>query len=288
MNIQFVVRDEQVMVIEVNPRASRTVPFLSKVTELPIVELATRVLLGEKLADLGYQSGLWSPPTREQQRLFESNLQEKIVGELEFLRGNADLPSPKFYAVKAPVFSFLKLSKVDPGLSPEMKSTGEIMGIDFSYDAAVYKAFVGSNMKLQSGGVVGITVRDRDKAAACVLAKQLVSLGFEIVATAGTFESLKRAGVAATRVNKIRLGAPNLLEMARAGQLHLLINTPSPDRESERDAIQTRLACVQAGVPCITNMQTAAAYVSTLAAMRNEHPISCERFENYRRSPAAA
>ncbi|MFN7172397.1 MAG: carbamoyl-phosphate synthase large subunit [Fimbriimonadaceae bacterium] len=284
MNIQFVVRDEEVMVIEVNPRASRTVPFLSKVTELPIVELATRVSLGARLADLGYQSGLWSPSSSTQGRLFESDLQENVVGELEFSKGKADLPSPRFYAIKAPVFSFLKLSKVDPGLGPEMKSTGEIMGIDFSYDAAVYKAFVGSNMKLQSGGMVGVTVRDRDKAAACALAKQLLALGFEIVATAGTFEALQRAGVAARSVNKIKVGPPNLLEMARAGQLDLLINTPSPDRESERDAIQTRLACVQAGVPCITNMQTAAAYVSTLAAMRDEHPISCERFESYLRA----
>src|SRR5205085_7542321 len=175
MNIQFVIsEDGTAYVLEVNPRASRTVPYLSKVTGVPMVELATRCMMGEKLREMGYSSGLWRGPTL---RGSKSESDDRVIPESDFLNGSAEIPEPVLYAVKAPVFSFQKLTKVEPSLGPEMKSTGEILGIDNTYEGALYKALVASGITFKGDGLVLITVRDEDKPKATEVARQLHKSG---------------------------------------------------------------------------------------------------------------
>lgn len=242
MNVQFVVDDGQVQVIEVNPRASRTVPYLSKITGVPMVKLAVEVLLGKSLSELGYGSGL-----------YES-------------RSNV--------AVKAPVFSFQKLTGVDVSLGPEMKSTGEVMGIDFEFSRALYKAMVASYVDVPVPGKLVATIADEDKEEAVPIIREFIDLGYHVYATAGTAQFLSSRGVGVSRVSKIsEASGKNLLELVLNREVDLVINTPSRDRRVEMEAAVIRRASVQRSIPCITSLDTARALVYALRAKaRGERP----------------
>ncbi|QAY65442.1 carbamoyl-phosphate synthase large subunit [Paenibacillus protaetiae] len=224
VNIQFVIHNDNVYVIEVNPRSSRTVPFLSKVTNLPMANLATKAIMGTKLADLGYEDGLW--------------------------------PEDDFVSVKVPVFSFAKLRRVDPTLTPEMKSTGEVMGRDQQYAKALYKGLVGAGMKIPQQGAIIATVADKDKEEATELLRGFYQLGYKILATGGTATALEAAGIKVERVNKLSEGSPNILDMIREGKAHFVVNTLTKGKTPERDGFRIRREAVENGVVCMTSLDT--------------------------------
>lgn len=276
MNIQFVIAPDEsgqliAYVLEVNPRASRTVPYLSKVTGVPMVDLATRCMMGQTLADLGYESGLWSP----------SGGKGVIIPESEFESGSPQLPNPGFFAIKAPVFSFQKLGKVEPSLGPEMKSTGEILGIDLTFEAALYKAMVASGISFKGDGLVLLTVKDEDKAAAVEIARGLHQSGRALAATPGTARELLAAGIPCESVNKIQQGSPNILELIMEGRVCLMINTPGLTETSESEAARIRRACIETGVPCVTSIDTAGALIRALDVFADPDRASCLRLEEY-------
>ncbi len=234
MNIQFVVQDGQVYVIEVNPRASRTVPYLSKITSVPMVRWAVEAQLGKPLpetAQFAYSS----------------------VG-----RGRV--------AVKAPVFSSLKLKRVEVALGPEMRSTGEVMGVDCTYASALYKALVASGTPVPRKGTVLLTLAERDKLEGVQLARALHEKGFQLLATEGTARALREAGLMVKVVPKIGQGKPDLLDIISEGRVQLLINTPSPDHRAEQQGLLIRRTAVERGVPCLTSLDTAWALLKALEA----------------------
>lgn len=306
MNIQFVVAPSPSAmvgensgelvpyVLEVNPRASRTVPYLSKVTGIPMVDLATQCMMGKTLPELGFTSGLWSltlPPRDEDLKPaveFEQHVPPPpkgavgvILPEAE-LAANPDLiPEPILYAVKAPVFSFQKLRRVEPSLGPEMKSTGEILGVDFTYEAALYKALVAAGIQVRSDGFVVLTVRDRDKPMAIQIARRLVDKGYRLAATAGTHDALAAEGIASRWMMKMQEGSPTLLDHVARGEVSLLINTPGPDAQAELEGAQIRRACIETGVPCVTSLDTAGAIVRALDVFADPSKASCLRLEEY-------
>jgi carbamoyl-phosphate synthase large subunit len=241
MNIQFVVDREEAFILEVNPRASRTVPYLSKITAIPMVRVATQVMLGARLKDLGYGTGLYRGP----------------VG--------ADGRVPHV-SVKAPVFSFAKLGKVDVYLGPEMKSTGEIMGTDLDYPRALYKAMVASGVDVPVKGSMIATIADADKTEALPVVRRFADLGFRIYATEGTAQFLTESGITTTRVNKLSQGPNNLVDLIQSGKIDLLLNTISKDRQTEREAALIRRASVENGVPCLTSLDTAKALLTALSS----------------------
>jgi carbamoyl-phosphate synthase large subunit len=250
MNIQYVVEDDVVQVIEVNPRASRTVPYLSKITGVPMIKVATNVILGQSLAKQGYGTGLY----KEQPSL----------------------------AVKAPVFSFQKLTEVDISLGPEMKSTGEIMGIDTDYSRALYKAMVAAGVDVPAKGDMIATIADQDKEESLPIIRQFSEQGFKIYATAGTCDFLKSKGIETTMVHKISAdGHPNLLDLIRNGEVDLLINTMSKDKKTEMEAAVIRMASVQHGIPCMTSLDTAKALLCALSARDNGGGFECLTIEEY-------
>lgn len=283
MNIQFVIQDEIAYVLEVNPRASRTVPYLSKVTGIRMVDLATRCMMGEKLSDMGYASGLWvlGSAKDETTRTPNTHVNGYILPESDFVAGNPVLPNPYLYAIKAPVFSFQKLGKVEPSLGPEMKSTGEILGIDRTFEGALYKALVASGIHFKGDGVVLLTVKHDDKEAAIEIAKGLHASGREIAATPGTALSLREAGIPCEEVAKIQDGSPNILDLIMAGRVSLMINTPSLNETSESQAARIRRACIETGVPCVTSIDTAGALIRALDVFANPEQASCLRLEEY-------
>lgn len=299
MNIQFVVAPTEgsggeavPQILEVNPRGSRTVPFLAKVTGIPMVDLATRAMMGQSLSELGYESGLWRLDTRGRLHGAEPEVRSKskgtVLSEAEISRlmdGTAVSRSlfsgAPFYAVKAPVFSFQKLARVEPSLGPEMKSTGEIMGIDSTFEGALYKSLVASGISLPSGGVVVISVNDADKPAAIEIAKSLSARGHEIACTGGTHRALQAAGVASQRVAKISEGSPHLLDLVMSRRVSLLINTPGTDAETEAEASRIRRGCIETGVACITNIDTAEALVKALPFFEDPSGVSCLRLDEY-------
>lgn len=234
INIQFVVQGDDVYIIEVNPRSSRTVPYLSKITGVPMVDVATKIALGRSLGELGYRGGL--------------------------------MPKPDFVAIKAPVFSFSKLRQVEPSLGPEMKSTGEVLGIENTFEKALYKAFTASGLKVPTDGAILATIADRDKPEAVNLLKKFYSLGFTIYATAGTARALQEAGVKATAVNKVEEGSPNILDLLREGKVDMIINTLTRGRAPERDGFKIRRAAAEDGIPCITSLDTARALYEVIEA----------------------
>jgi carbamoyl-phosphate synthase large subunit len=236
VNIQFVVWNDQVYVIEVNPRSSRTVPFLSKVTNLPMANLATRAILGEKLSALGYEDGLW--------------------------------PEDEHVSVKVPVFSFAKLRRVDPTLTPEMKSTGEVMGRDRHFAKALYKGLIGSGMKIPTAGAIIATIADKDKAEAIDILKGFYRLGYKLIATGGTAEALEKAGIRVQRVNKLSEGSPNIIDLIRAGQAQFVVNTLTKGKTPERDGFRIRREAVENGVVCLTSLDTVRALLHMLQALR--------------------
>jgi carbamoyl-phosphate synthase large subunit len=268
MNIQFVVDNGIVYVLEVNPRASRTVPFLSKVTGLPMVKIATRCALGMSLREQGYCSGVWDP---EQSRVSEFGLNESV----------ASPPDPGLFAVKAPVFSFQKLTLVEPSLGPEMKSTGEVMGIDHTYSSALLKAMLGAGMKFPESGTALITVCDDDKERIVDIVRELTAHGFKILATKGTHQHLAKHKLESRLVMRISENEENVLTHVRSGAVSLMINTPSSDRNAEMEAMRIRRACVETGIPCLTSIDTAEAFVIALNARRDKARVHCKALDDY-------
>ncbi len=244
LNIQYVIRDGVPYVLEVNPRASRTIPYISKVIGVPLVQLAVRAMLGEPIAEVVRATG-------------------------------------KVYAVKAPVFSFQKLTRVEPMLGPEMKSTGEIMGVDDDYPSALLKAFIAAGMPPQPTGLALLTVSDRDKERIVRIGKKLIDRGYEIAATLGTHEALQSAGVASAPVQKMQQGSPSILDLVRGGTVSLLINTISHTVESEGHSVKIRRACVEQGVPCVTSLDTAEALIEAIDAAKNPSAVDCRALTDY-------
>ncbi|MGQ7595999.1 carbamoyl-phosphate synthase large subunit [Streptococcus suis] len=233
MNIQFVIKDEKVYVIEVNPRASRTVPFLSKVTDIPMAQVATKLILGQSLAEIGYADGLY--------------------------------PESKQVHVKAPVFSFTKLAKVDSLLGPEMKSTGEIMGSDVTLEKALYKAFEASYQHLEEFGNVVFTIADEDKEETLELARRFHDLGYGIFATSGTAAYLTDHQLPVTLVNKVGdAGGFDIPSLVRAGKIQAIVNTVGKKRVADSDGQIIRSSAIEGGIPLFTAIDTAAAMVKVL------------------------
>ncbi len=232
VNIQFVIFKNEVYVIEVNPRSSRTVPFLSKVTDIPMAKIATQAILGIKLKDLGYSEGLWK--------------------ESEYI------------SVKVPVFSFAKLRRVEPTLGPEMKSTGEVMGRDLLYAKALYKGLIGAGMKIPATGALIATVADKDKPEAVRLLKGFYRLGYKIIATSGTAKALEEAGIKVTVIHKLTEGVPNILDLIRSGQAHFVVNTFTKGKTPARDGFRIRREAVENGVVCMTSLDTVEALLTML------------------------
>ncbi|MBW4802546.1 carbamoyl-phosphate synthase large subunit [Loigolactobacillus coryniformis] len=233
MNIQFIIHQEQVYVLEVNPRASRTVPFLSKVTGIPMAQVATQVILGTTLTELGYQAGLY--------------------------------PEGKLVHVKAPVFSFSKLDNVDSLLGPEMKSTGEVMGSDTTMEKALYKAFEACKLHLPDFGTVLFTIADKDKAEAADLAKRFREIGYRVIATAGTADYFSAAEIKTSTVAKIKDNAEQgILQLLNSGHVQVVINTMDADRDVASDGFQIRQTAIEQGIPLFTSLDTANAILRVL------------------------
>jgi carbamoyl-phosphate synthase large subunit len=292
MNVQYVIErqpdgSEHAYVLEVNPRASRTVPYISKVTGVPIVDLATRAMMGQRLSDLGLGSGLWCPT--QAPRAVSADQPPEITGRLisesDYLDGSLEVPQLPFSAIKAPVFSFQKLSRVEPSLGPEMKSTGEILGIDRTFEAALYKAMVASGIHFKGSGDVLLTVREEDKPGALAIARELSAAGRTLAATPGTAEYLCAHGIACRVVSKIQQGEPNILDAIMAGEVSLMINTPSLNETSESQAARIRRACIETGVPCVTSIDTAQALARAIAVFADPTQAECLRLEEYFSAP---
>ncbi|MCC8140763.1 MAG: carbamoyl-phosphate synthase large subunit [Lachnospiraceae bacterium] len=232
INIQFIAVGEEVYVIEVNPRSSRTVPYISKVTGIPIVPLATKVILGQKIRELGYTPGLQ--------------------------------PEADYYAIKMPVFSFEKIRDADISLGPEMKSTGECLGIAKTFNEALYKAFLGAGIRLPKYHNMIMTVRDEDKEEAVEIAKRFEALGYNIFATKGTARALMEADVQVRMTRKIEQESPNIQDLILGHQIDLVIDTPSQGVEHSRDGFIIRRNAIETGVNVLTAIDTAKALVTSL------------------------
>ncbi|MDR1094101.1 MAG: carbamoyl-phosphate synthase large subunit [Clostridiales bacterium] len=239
INLQYIIIGTEIYVIEVNPRASRTVPYISKVTDVPMCELAVRVSLGEKLPALGYGTGLYKR-------------------------------SP-YTAVKVPVFSFEKLTDVDTHLGPEMKSTGEVLGIGKNLQEALFKGLIAAGYKMHKSGGVFITVRDGDKGEIADIAKKYAALGFSIFATDGTAATLERKGLKVTRVCKIRDNPDdNTMTLLEGGKISTVISTSARGRNPRMDDVKIRRKAVSLGIPCLTSLDTAAALADSLMSRYGE------------------
>lgn len=280
MNIQFVIVDEVAYVLEVNPRASRTIPYLSKVTGIPMVSLATLCLMGKTLRDAGFTSGLWQLDPEAGQEFDQASARGRILSE-EDLADLKELSAPPLYAVKAPVFSFQKLGKVEPSLGPEMKSTGEVLGIDTTYLGALYKALIASGIAFKSKGLVILTVTDQDKEAGVRIAKRLHELGYPLGATGGTHDAMESAGIPSQKLKRIQEGSPNLLEKLFAGEVSLMINTPGLRSDPASDAARIRRACIETGVACVTSIDTAEALASALEIFEDPSLAGCLSLREY-------
>jgi carbamoyl-phosphate synthase large subunit len=267
LNIQYVLHRNRIYVIEVNPRSSRTVPFLSKVTSVPMVPVAMAVMMGRSLRDQGYEDGLW--------------------------------PESPVFAVKAPVFSMSKLLEVDSQLGPEMKSTGEVMGIDTELPPAMFKAFLGSLDRLPREGVALCTIADGDKAEALPIIARLVEMGFTVHATSGTARALRQAGISVSEVGKITDGSPHVVDLIKSGAVDLVVNTisnemsPGPanadgSRIAIRDGFEIRRAAVERRIPCLTSLDTAAALVESLNLLALDGAFQVMTVDEYLRGPSPA
>ena len=250
INIQFIVMNEQVYVIEVNPRSSRTVPYISKVTGIPIVDLATKVIIGETIRGMGYEPGL--------------------------------APVADYIAIKMPVFSFEKLRGAEISLGPEMKSTGECLGIAKTFNEALYKAFLGAGVKLPKYKQMIMTVKDADKPEAVGVAKRFEALGYKIYATRSTAKYLQEHGVNALRVNKISQESPNVMDLILGHKIDLVIDTPTQGNgDKSRDGFLIRRNAIETGVYCITAMDTANALARSLETATNDlTPIDIATVKN--------
>ena len=238
INIQFIAMNEEVYVIEVNPRSSRTVPYISKVTGIPIVDLATKVILGETIKGMGYEPGL--------------------------------APEADYIAIKMPVFSFEKLRGAEISLGPEMKSTGECLGIAKNFNEALYKAFIGAGIQLPKYKRMIMTVKDSDKEESVGVAKRFEALGYTIYATRSTAKYLQDHGVNARRVNKISQESPNVMDLILGHKIDLVIDTPTQGRDKSRDGFLIRRNAIETGVHCLTSMDTANALALSLETANDQ------------------
>ncbi len=238
INIQFIAMGEEVYVIEVNPRSSRTVPYISKVTGIPIVDLATRVIIGETIKGMGYTPGLQ--------------------------------PAADYIAIKMPVFSFEKLRGAEISLGPEMKSTGECLGIAKTFNEALYKAFLGAGIVLPKYKQMIMTVKDADKEEAVGVAKRFEALGYRIYATRSTAKYLQNHGIKALRVNKITQESPNVMDLILGHRIDLVIDTPTQGRDKSRDGFLIRRNAIETGIHCLTSMDTANALALSLETAHEE------------------
>ena len=250
INIQFIDMDDDIYVIEVNPRSSRTVPYISKVTGIPIVDLAARIIMGETIKGMGYTPGL--------------------------------APTADYIAIKMPVFSFEKLRGAEISLGPEMKSTGECLGIDKTFNGALYKAFQGAGVELPKYKQMIMTVKDADKPEAVGVAKRFEKLGYKIYATRSTAKYLQEHGVNALRVNKISQESPNVMDLILGHKIDLVIDTPTQGNgDKSRDGFLIRRNAIETGVYCITAMDTANALAHSLeTASEKKTPVDIAKVKN--------
>ncbi|SER63039.1 carbamoyl-phosphate synthase large subunit [Salipaludibacillus aurantiacus] len=232
MNIQFVIHNSEVYVLEVNPRSSRTVPFLSKITEVNMANLATKAIIGKSLKEQGFTTGC--------------------------------LPEPELVSVKVPVFSFAKLRSVDITLGPEMKSTGEVMGRDITLEKALYKGLVASGMKIPTHGSVLFTLADKDKEEAMELARRFHRIGFHLLATEGTAARIREENIPVTVISKIGGDSPDMLDVIKQGKAQFIVNTLTKGKQPARDGFRIRREAVEHGTVCLTSMDTAEALVKVL------------------------
>ena len=242
INIQFIAIGEDVYVIEVNPRSSRTVPYISKVTGIPIVDLATEVIIGKKIKELGYKPGLQ--------------------------------PEAEYYAIKMPVFSFEKIRGAEISLGPEMKSTGECLGIAKTFNEALYKAFMGAGVNLPKYKNLIMTVKDADKGEAIEIGRRFEKLGYTIYATRSTAAALNDAGVKARKVNKISQESPTVMDLILGHKIDLVIDTPTQGRDKTRDGFLIRRTSIETGVNVITAMDTARALVTSLENQESNEQLT--------------
>ena len=249
LNIQFVVAHDEVFIIEVNPRSSRTVPFLSKITNVNMVHVATQVAMGHTLKELGFHSGL--------------------------------VPPRPYVAVKAPVFSFAKMTDVDISLGPEMKSTGEVMGIDYHYARALYKAIVGSGLNVPTKGCLLFTVADKDKDELKQLAKAFSEFDFEIAATEGTAKVIASLGIDVEVVGKVHERSTDIIEMIKSGRISMVINTLTQGKHSARDGFKIRRATVEHGIACLTSLDTAWEVLRVLEFMQKRRLVYALALQDY-------
>ncbi|MBP5195532.1 MAG: carbamoyl-phosphate synthase large subunit, partial [Lachnospiraceae bacterium] len=242
LNIQFIAIGDDVYIIEVNPRSSRTVPYISKVTGIPIVDLATRAILGKTIREMGYEPGLAKPAG--------------------------------CVAVKMPVFSFEKIRGAEISLGPEMKSTGEVLGIAETFEEALYKAFLGAGIDIPKHRQVIITVKDADKGEAIGIGRRFEALGYTIYATRSTADALNEAGVHARKVNKIHQESPTIMDLILGHKIDLVIDTPTHGRDKTRDGFLIRRVSIETGVHCLTSLDTADALLTSLEAKEGDKPRS--------------
>ncbi|MBR0148473.1 MAG: carbamoyl-phosphate synthase large subunit [Lachnospiraceae bacterium] len=232
INIQFIAVNDDVYVIEVNPRSSRTVPYISKVTGIPIVDLATKVIIGKSIRDLGYEPGLQ--------------------------------PEADYVAVKMPVFSFEKIYGAEISLGPEMKSTGECLGIAKGFDEALYKAFIGAGIELPKHKQVIITVKDSDKGEIIDIGRRFEALGYKIYATRSTAQVLKDNGIHARKVNKINQESPTVMDLILGHRIDLVVDTPTQGRDKHRDGFLIRRVSIETGIHCLTSLDTVTALLTSM------------------------
>lgn len=224
LNIQFIVSNDKVYIIEVNPRSSRTVPYISKVTNLPMIDIATEVILGKKLKDMPYGTGLYK--------------------------------KSEYVCVKMPVFSFEKIKNADTSLGPEMKSTGEVLGVDKNFENAILKAFIASGANVSKTGSILITVRDKDKPEVLPIAKKFKEKGFIIYSTIGTAKFLKEKGIDAIVVEKLWEGKNSIADLIQSGKINFVVNTPTKGKHANRDGFKIRRLTVECKIPCFTSLDT--------------------------------
>ena len=254
VNIQYVVYENTIYVIEVNPRASRTIPYISKVTGVPMVDLATRTMLGEKLRDLGYGTGLYR--------------------------------TPPYVACKVPVFSFEKLTNVDVALGPEMKSTGEVLGIGKNLEEALYKGLTAAGYNMNKKGGVLVTVRDSDKHEIVDVVRKYAELGFDLYATEGTAKALEAVGLNVRRVAKISDGTEeNTVSLMEAGKISYVISTDSKGRLPQLDSVKMRRKTVELGIPCLTSLDTANALARSLLSRYSQETTELVDLNRMRKTP---
>ena len=257
MNVQFVITPSdngspRVYVIEVNSRSSRTVPFISKVTGVPMVKVATRIMLGESLREQGYNTGLWH--------------------------------KQKLFAIKAPVFSMSKLAGVDTYLGPEMKSTGEVMGIDYTFNGALIKALIAAGLMLPPKGSILFSIADRDKPESLPIIRKFAELGYKIYATEGTSTMIQSTGIPVTMVSKIiGQGHPNVIDIIHGGTLDGVVNTVTGGRVALKDGFEIRRTATEKRLPCFTSLDTIRTAVSAIISETHYSIAPLPEYRNNRK-----